>query len=138
MKTYTLFTCSLLLLLLLVTSCHPGVVIDLFNNSEQDLTVVTINQTSEETINTVKKDRVLRIGIASKLRIEHLGGSWNYEPLTIPPQQFWKRKNSMISVINLQIEKDGMIYVLLPGEQSSLTNFPLQPRGFPLKSESVV
>ena len=137
MKTYSLFTCSLLLLLLLVTSCHPGVVVDLFNNSGQDLTVVTINQGFEDTIYHVKKGRILRIGVSAKLRIEHLNENWNYERMAIP-QQFWKRENFMISVINLQIEKDGMIYMLLPDARGLQANLPPQPTGYPLKPETAV
>jgi hypothetical protein len=131
MKTQSSSTYMLLLSMLLVTSCHPGVVVDWLNNSGQDLVVVTINARSEETTYAIKKNRVLRTGIPVKLRIEHNTGSWHYEPPTVP-ERFWRSKNAMVSVISLQIEKDGSIYVLQPGTRGPVTNFPAQPVGYPL------
>ena len=114
-----------------MTSCHPGLGIDLYNNSDQDLTVVTINQSSLETVCKVKKHRTVRIGIVAKVRVDYPGGSWHYE-FVVAPEEFWRHQNSMVSVINLQIEKDGKIYVLSPDTREVVTNFPPQPSGFPL------
>jgi hypothetical protein len=131
MKTNLKLTYSLLLSLLLMTSCHPGVIIDLFNNSRHELVVTTINQRSEETTCKVKQNRVVRIGIAAKVRVDSPSGSWHYE-FVVAPEEFWRRHNSMVSVINVQIEKDGKIYVLSPDTREVVTNFPPQPSGFPL------
>jgi len=126
-------TLNLLLILvaLLVTSCHRGVVIELRNNSGQDLVVVGVNHNLEGNKETVRKNCVLTMGLFYKLRVEHKNGEWNYDSKRIPPE-FQKKKNFMISVIDLQIEKDGAIYVLSPGIKGPVSNFPPQPDGYPL------
>jgi hypothetical protein len=118
--------------LLLFVSCASGVVVELQNNSGEDLVVVNIYPNGQEETYRIKKNRVLHMGVPSRLRVEHIHGKWSYEHSSIP-MEFEKRKNSMISVISLQIEKDGTIYVLPPGAKGPAGDFPAQPPGYPLR-----
>src|SRR5438552_18575472 len=106
------FKFALLALLLVVTSCRPGVVLDWINNSGQKLVIVVLNSKSEETDrSTIRQGHAVRTGVPRKLRIEHAGGAWFYVPPPIPGG-LWKHKNRMLSIIVIQVEADGSIYVL--------------------------
>jgi len=131
MKKNNILNLLLILVALMATSCHPGVVIALQNNSGQDLVVVGLNHNLEETKETVGKNRVITIGVFYELRVEHKNGEWNYDSKPISPE-FQKKKNFNVSVIGLQIEKDGAIYVLSPGTKGPVSSLPPQPDGYPL------
>ncbi len=120
--------------LLLLTSCHRGAGFDLENNTGQDLALIGLNSVGQPTKYEVKKNRVLQMGMFSKLEIRHQNGQWIYTNAADIPRKYWKR-GRMVSVISLQIEPDGAIYVLLPGTRGPVSNFPAQPQGYPLKPD---
>jgi len=123
---------AIALIILALTSCHPGVVLDWFNDSGQRLIIVNTNARGEElSRSTVKQGRVLRTGIPQKLRIEHPGGTWNYDPPAIPDSYLW-HKGSMVSKIRLQIQPDGTVFVMLPRDKGPLNTFSTQPPGYPV------
>ncbi len=125
--------CAFVVLLLLATSCHPGVVLDWMNNTGERLVIVTLNASSQETHHgAVKEGQTARTGIPVRLRIDHSGGTWNYDPPAIPESYLW-RKGKTVSVIRLQVEPDGAIYVLPSGIKGPLGSFPAQPPGYPVR-----
>ena len=132
-----LHTYTLVLLLLLTTSCEHGVIIRWYNNACERLTIVVLDRRSQEMDRGVaRKCHAVTTGIPLKLRIEHGTGAWYYNaPQVLVPERYWRRKNAMISVIGLQVQPDGSIYVLSPETKDSATNFPPQPTGYPLHPE---
>lgn len=136
MKIKTAFARTLLLSALALTSCHPGIVVDWFDNTGERILIDVL---------TGKGD-VRRLEPGAKIAgplpgsvgviIKHGHGTWKYEAPPPVPARFVRRKNFMVSVITFQVERDGSIYVVHPGTRRPVASFPVQPPGYPLRPKA--
>jgi hypothetical protein len=70
-------------------------------------------------------------GNTMKLYIRNVSGTvWRYDA-QYPSRTFIVGQKTMY----FQIQPDGSIYVLTPPAKSIVTNFPVQPAGFPLRPQ---
>lgn len=106
----------------------------LYNNTGKDLTITMIyNQTEERTLKLQNKQSAL-IGVPNKIRVQIADTSWNYYGKTIP-LRYHKYAERHKWIANLQIQQNGMIYLLLPDSSAPVESFPPQPEEFPLVPE---
>jgi hypothetical protein len=132
MRTRNIFL--LLSLPLLLTSCYPGYEAEVANNSQQNLVVVSLDTEMKATSHPVERDRTVRVEVWYKLQVQHGGGTWNYDwPARPLPKNYGKKIGVNRYLHRFQIEKDGSIYVLLPGSQGPIANPPSQPAGYPVR-----
>jgi hypothetical protein len=127
---------ALLLLSLssLLTSCHPGTKVEIVNNTGQNLTVVSLDTVLKETLYPVASNQTVRIKVPYKLQVRLAGEIWNYDfPSTPLPQRFRERIGGNWYLEEYQLEKDGSLYVLLPGTQAPTSDLPQQPTGYPIR-----
>src|SRR5881409_4307761 len=71
-------TTILVLSSLLLTSCHPGVKVEIINNTGQDIAIVSINPNLKEHLYRARNGQTVAIEVPLKVRIEYKAGSWNY------------------------------------------------------------
>jgi hypothetical protein len=124
----------LLLLSLLLTSCHPGTLVEIVNNAGQTLTVVSMDTELKETAYTLGIGQAVRINTPYKLRVQRSTQVWNYDLPPIPlPQNYRKRVRANWYLEKYQVESDGSIHVLMPDSQTPVSRVPQQPSGFPMQ-----
>ena len=118
----------------LVPSCQTGLKLWMINNAGRDITVVSITPAGPnvtEVAIPIAEGRMAEIGIPSRLRVLRGNATWNYQ-LRPVPSKFEKRHGAFYRQV-LQIERDGAIFLLLPGAKDPVAAFPPQPTHFPLR-----
>ena len=124
----------LVLLAVLLTSCHPGYEVEVTNNSGKDLIVLSLDGDLKATSYPIGSDQAVRVEVWYKLQVQHSGGIWNYDMPAKPlPKNYGKRIGVNRYLHRYQIEKDGTINVLLPDSQAPVANPPSQPDGYPVR-----
>jgi hypothetical protein len=126
---------SLLLCTFFLTSCTRTILLQIFNNTGEDLTVISYELKGEKSY-SIGKGQSARVQISNRLTVKTENKAWDFEVKPVP-----RTTSYMLSerfgplVVKLQIEQNGTIY-LLAAETSGVTNsFPPQPPGFPLHPE---
>jgi hypothetical protein len=132
MKTCFSILNLVLLFSLLLVSCSRGFVYKVFNNSGQDLTVVCYDSKDVPTEYHIKAGAFHDVHYPSKLVIKHDKGEWRYDRLQHTSAYEYSRTAGP-RVQDVQVEADGVIYLLLPNTKQTVKQFPSQPDGYPLR-----
>jgi hypothetical protein len=142
-KSHLLFA---FLATLLLAGCYFAETDEIYNNSGHDLTVVKmLPGTNNWTTNIFKMGASMRIYPPFYFDAHKNGAVWHYESKHFgrgfqrPVDgskiiKFYKKTGNQI-LVKMQIEPDGMIYLLPPDTTGISTNFPTQPEGFPLRPQ---
>jgi hypothetical protein len=107
------------------SSCSIRPKIFLYNNSGQEVAIVSEDENYHVAIGTVveiyyPKSQTLQINAGEK--------KWQYR-LTYPTKEYMTVGGHEMY---FQIDSSGFIYVLLPQQQGPVKDPPTQPKGFPL------
>ena len=116
---------------LFVTGCSPIVfqTDTLYNNSGQSLTLIAeVPNSYMELVKNADHEEFYALGFA----VRHSAGLWHYENQFVWKSRFVKKADWNTETVNLQIQPNGAIYVIRPDSTGTVTNFPRQPKGFPL------
>jgi hypothetical protein len=123
-----------LTILLLVSGCYPGTIVEVANNSGQTLIVISMDGELKETAYKVESNQTTRIKVPYKMRIKRGEETWNYDfPPYKLPNNFRKKVRGNWYLEKFQIEKDGTINCLFPESQGPVANLPSQPAGYPVR-----
>ena len=133
--------CIGLLLVALVSGCTVQVACNLYNNSGSDLTIIRSRSGEQE------KRILIKAGSSTLLhdwsywsyRVELKDKMLRYIP-QIPENDFVVTQGFgpwVSRIFKTQIERDGRIYVLRPGQVFPTKDFVEQPAGFPLVPAAV-
>ena len=121
-------------ILLLVSGCTPGTLVEIVNNSGQTLTVVSLDTKAQQTVYVLENNQTTRIKVPYKLRIKHGNKTWDYNlPTWKLPPHFREKVPGNWYLEKYQIEKDGTINCLAPESHGPVADPPSQPNGYPLK-----
>ena len=130
-------TLGVVLAAALVTGCHFIPDNEIFNNTNQDLSITMITSVdgrARSTTEIVKSGRAIFLGVPFKLAIRSGDSIWSYDLITIP-SHFYRSIGANKRIARLQIEEDGSIYLLLPDAVWPVTKFPDQPVGYPIRAK---
>jgi hypothetical protein len=116
-------------------SCTRGYVLEFYNNTGKDATIITTDMAGVESRFPVKDAGVVRTPLTHVL-IVMTGEQRRFYRMQPAPPTFEKNRKSMLRVLKFQIEADGTIYILQPESRGPVTAFPDQPPGYPLKPAS--
>lgn len=139
-----LFTISLPLVaaLLLASGCDTifNETDDFYNNSGQDLSLVAMFPGTNYTM-TIQDGGHVEF-YSPFIEVHHSAGIWHYERKPYAGEfgrrfgerhvAFYQRLPGNQLSVRLQIQPNGAIYVIPPNSTGAVTNFPPQPKGFPL------
>ena len=123
---------SSLVVLVLLTGCS-GTVFEVFNNTGRELTVVSYDTVGESAEYSIRAGRSHEVASPTKLVIKFDGGLWEYAHFPALDKKYRDSGGLRLRNYKFQIEKDGAIYILLPGTKTTVTNFPQQQYGFPIR-----
>lgn len=133
MKPINTLLIVLVCISLLLCGCHYILQVQLFNNTGQNVTIVSFDARTNASTDFVRAGDNVGLGIPSKLEIANrTHGTWHYD-LKRVPMEFHKQVGWNRHLLRFQIQEDGAIYVLSPGTSGPVTNFPPQPIGYPLR-----
>ncbi len=122
----------------LFVSCQKGFVFRVFNHTGSDLVLLSYDTEMHALEYSIKTGAAEDIASPTALTVTlPSGGRWEYEMRTVPRKYWYSRSSLGKSDIRLQIEPDGLIYVLEPGTPSPVVQLPKQPEGFPLHPRRV-
>jgi hypothetical protein len=123
---------SALLLCLTVVSCSRGFIFKAFNNSGQDLVIVSYDGKLVPHEFHVASAASVDVQFPTQLRIKHPNGEWKYDLARTDNRYHYTRAGGL-RVQDIQIEADGAIYLLLPKTKQAAKQFPPQPDGYPIR-----
>jgi hypothetical protein len=156
---------ALILATIVLTGCHFIPDDELYNNTGSDIVITAYtlisNGTYEELKNkpqvkinqikiqlgthtynyeiertfTLKTVQSTTIGVPYKIKIQRGNQIYCYDIKWIP-YGFYKSMKGSWRIARLQIQQDGLIYLLSPETSGIVTNFPPQPPDFPLHPKS--
>lgn len=126
------FACTLVLL---CVSCSKEAVIDLFNNQSAEVEVLFENRT---VLMHSKSMLSLAYGsVAKGLTIKNADGQFRYQLPKLDrasTRALWKHQRSK-DVLTIQLEPDGLFYLVYPSSTVPVSSFLVQPDGFPLRPQ---
>ena len=128
MRTISLLFFSLSLLVL---SCSRGFVYKVFNNSGQDIVVMSYDSASVLKSIPLQNRQARDVPFPSKLIIRNASRDWKYT-LPLYRSEYEYTRAAGFRVQDVQIEPNGSIYLLLPKTTAPVAQFPPQPPNFPL------
>jgi hypothetical protein len=123
---------SALALCLMVVSCSRGFIFKAFNNSGQDLVIVSYDGKLVPHEFRVAVGESVDVQFPTKLTIKHSNGEWEYDLVRTDKRYHYTRTGGL-RVQDIQIEADGAIYLLPPKTKQAGRQFPPQPDGFPIR-----
>lgn len=126
-----IFVIISLTLCLTTVSCSRGFVFKVFNNSGQDLVVVSCDGKLVPHMFPVGTGATVDVQFPTKLSIKHSSAEWKYD-LPLLDKRYQYLRAGGLRVQDIQIEANGFIYLLLPNTKKVVQQFPPQPAGFPL------
>lgn len=143
---------GLMLAMLLLQGCPKGVAINVFNNSNERLSVLVQNNRQlewdagtslsfESGERGLKAARDVRGHIVPLLSVKKGGKSFSYQLsfYGLPEEYIGRSSGTAFTSgtleYKLQLESDGNLYVVKPDTPSPTTVLEPQPPGFPLKPD---
>ncbi len=125
-----LWVVRLLLVLAAVTSCGPpGVVIELYNHTPQELVVDQVYNDASTTSERVAPGSGGEFGPALSWHVSLSGAELE---LRHPGDEFAEARPFGQQLFRFQAEAPGCIFILRPGQRPPAAELPPQPRGYPL------
>jgi len=122
----------LVLVVVAAISCgSPGVVIELYNDTPQEVVVHQVYNDASTTSDRVAPGARREFGPALSW---HVSVSGAVLELQHPGDEFAESRPFGQQVFRFQAEPPGCIFVLRPEQRSPVTLLPPQPRGYPLGS----
>jgi hypothetical protein len=121
-----------LVLCLTVVSCSRGFVFKAFNNSGEDLVVISYNGKLVPHEFAVAAGASVDVPFPTRLSIKHPSGEWRYDLVWTDKRYHYTRAGGL-RVQDVQIEADGAIYLLSPKSKQAVQQFPTQPNGYPIR-----
>ncbi|MGH7288037.1 MAG: hypothetical protein ACREI8_08490, partial [Myxococcota bacterium] len=120
----------LLLVLAVVTSCGPpGVVIELYNHTPEEVVVHQVYNDASTTSDRLAPGTRSEFGPALSWHLSLSGATLE---LQHPGDEFAESRPFGQQLFRFQAEAPGCLFVLLPGQRSPVAELPPQPRGYPL------
>ena len=126
MRNYSTLAC---VCLLLITSCSRAPRLKFFNNTGADITITV--DAGKTTIANGTSEKVWFPNKSFAMQIEADQQRWSYSLGGYPPRDYCKP--TAASIVHVQLEPDGRVYVFLPGTRLPQNDLSGQPEGFPLK-----
>ncbi len=117
---------------LTVVSCSRGFVVKAFNNSGEDLVIVSYDGERVPHEFSVAARASVDVQFSNQLSINHTKGEWKYD-LVRTDQRYHYNRAGGLRVQDIQIDTDGAIYLLLPKTKKTVKQFPPQPDGYPIR-----
>jgi hypothetical protein len=119
-----------LLFVLLLSGCSPGLVLHLYNATEKTLTVT--NPRFRRAV-TIEPHTAADIGLRGDVLIRSSLHSWFYPQISaLPPTSLFQQHGMLWRAFG-RIDSRGRIYVLAPPQQQGTPREIPQPAGFPLQ-----
>ena len=119
-------------LALLFDACSRGLIVDVWNNTGQQLTITATYPPGFSKPRLLEIDQRRRFRHADHLKIETKKGTWDFEFQRLPIE-YHKTFGFNNLHLTAQIQPDGALYLLLPGSKAPVAEFPPQPPGYPLR-----
>jgi hypothetical protein len=121
-----------LLLTTFLSGCSPGLVLNLYNVTEDTLTVT--NPPLRKVV-TIPPRTAADVGIGMDIVVRSPGHTWRYaQRLLIPPSAFFQ-KHTMLYRLFGRIDRRGDIYLFAPPRDGESPQPTRQPPGFPAKPQ---
>ena len=118
----------------MLTSCSRAVVFHMFNNTELDIEVLTRDSVGKVTRHHILKNQSEQLQFTDHLIVNDGTNRWEYEVKSVPKFKKYMTSESFGPLrVDIQLEKDGSIFVLAPKSTIPASNFPDQPDGYPLR-----
>lgn len=133
MKSIRLIAC-LFFCIPLLTSCTRTIILQVFNNTGENIAVTSYELHHKEKRYSVDKAESQRVQVSNHLTITQGRNMWDYDVKSVPKTKtFMTSEHFGALVVKLQVEQNGVIYLLPPTAEAVMTNFPPQPAGYPLR-----
>ena len=135
-RTLSVFVASCCVILL--ASCQRGIVYVMFNNTGQDITILSYDTKMEPKSYTVKHGTAVDVQTPFVLKVRIAGREWVYDDwkdVRVGKEFQYARPLGLIDE-RFQIESDGAIYVLPAAAERIASSFPQQPKGLPIRPRS--
>lgn len=121
-----------LALCLTVASCSRGFIFKAFNNSGEDLIIISYDGKLVPHEFVVAAGASVDVQFPTILTIKHPKGEWKYDLVRTDNRYHYTRAGGL-RVQDIQIEADGSIYLILPNQKYSGKCFNHQPDGYPIR-----
>lgn len=121
-----------LLVLLLGSSCRPGIGQSLTNGTRERIRVVSVYYDRHTSESVLEPGQTAGIPSSMSFYIDCRDKRWSYYQVFPVPQRFWNRVGLNKYILEFQVERDGRIEVLSPDAEGVQTVVPAQPPGFPI------
>jgi len=119
-----------LLCALLLSGCSPGLVLHLYNATEE---VLTVTNPRFRRVVTIEPHTAADIGMRGDVLISSSLHSWFYpQTSALPPTSLFEQHGMLWRAFG-RIDSRGRIYVLAPPPQQGTPHEIPQPAGFPLQ-----
>src|SRR5262245_43875313 len=115
---------------MLLSSCKKGVYLLIFNNSGTDVIVTRFDAVDHSDLHKIARGANKPVPWPSRLSIKAASNDWAYASFPLLPTSYVHRTSRGPDYLKLQLEPDGLLYVLSSSANGLLTNFPSQPQGF--------
>ncbi len=113
-----------------MVSCSVPIHLILYNNSNETITILS-NGEYYKIESKISKEVPFPYK-EQKLNLTLTTNKWKYE-IEFPPRSFEKSNWEIYPKLYFQFESNGWIYILYPTNTFPATDFPSQPKGYPLK-----
>ena len=122
----------------LLTSCTQAFVFNIFNNTGNDIVVISYDTKMNSKSYPIKAGSTGEIVFPGKLVVKYQTSKWVYqfESLRMDERYKYDYVRHGRRVQDIQIEPEGVIYTLPRNNGHVVNNFP-QPSGFPLSPEKI-
>ena len=130
MKSRFLF--CLVAVAVLLAGCSGSVLL-IFNNTGQDLTVLSYDTKDHPVKYVIKSGASHKVASPTKLVVKSATNSWEYADFPKLERRYRGGGGTSPRTFTLQIESDGGIYILDAGTKKCVTELTQQPNGFPVR-----
>src|SRR5262245_921942 len=121
---------GLVLAVLATLGCGPpGVVVELYNGTTEDVIVRQAFNDASVTTHHVTPGESREFGPALSWRVSVLGSVFE---VPHPGDEFGRSRAFGQQLFRFEAQAPGCLFVLLPEQRPPVIEFPEQPRGFPL------
>ena len=121
-----------LALCLSVASCSRGLIFKAFNNSGEDLIIVSYDGKLVPHEFVVAAGATVDVQFPTVLIIKHPKGEWKYDLIRTDKRYHYTRACGL-RVQDIQIESDGSIYIILPDQKYFGKHFNNQSYGYTIR-----
>ncbi len=129
---------SLIVIILLFASCNREFILDVFNNTGGDITVISSDRALVETRYFIISGGHTRVKNPYWLIVDGARGRWSYYAAPISAKGDYVVSERLGPLIEkFQIEANGFVYILSRESNAIVNELPNQPLGYPLMPQKI-